>query len=182
MMTIAEHSVDIDMLPPRATILDLGCRGFIFSTEMERMGHHVVAVDIDKLETNKQYFQVAIAGYDGLAGILHDKDPQATRITMGGDVPCYTIESFSYDIGIDLWDVIKMDIEGSEYEVIMSMDKPMAKQLSIEFHLHTGIYKQKEVDEMVNSLTSLGYDTRQHELTDRHCAGLNYWDSLFCLK
>jgi len=78
--------------------------------------------------------------------------------------------------------VIKIDIEGSEYEVIMSLEKAPAKQLSIEFHLHTGVYGHYEMTMMEDKLKALGYYPAQHERTSEHGAGFNYWDSLWILK
>ena len=80
-----------------------------------------------------------------------------------------------------MWDVIKMDVEGAEYEIIMAQEKAPTKQWSIEFHLHTGIYTQKEMIEMEKKLMLLGYTAIQHELKAEHGAGYNYWDSLFVL-
>jgi len=179
---IAEHACDLDLLPPKANILSLGCRGFLFDNHMESLGHHVVSVDIDKLDTDKKYFHVAISDYDGMAGIQHDRDPQATRIKEGKDVPCYTLESFSYACGIDMWDLIKCDLEGAEYQIIMSLKQAPAKQISCEFHLHTGIYTQNEMKLMEAKLRELGYEFALHQLTEAHGAGYNYWSSVFVLK
>lgn len=186
-MTIAEHTFDELLLPEKANILDLGCRGFAFANPLILADFRVITVDMDKTVfpgsgVGWSHYTCAVTNYDGWCGIINDRDPQATRFTFGDNTPCYTLETLSGFCSVDFWDLIKMDIEGSEYEVIMSLDVAPAKQLSIEFHLHTGIYKQDQVDEMVSKLTSLGYEVRQHELTDRHCAGFNYWDSLFILS
>lgn len=93
-----------------------------------------------------------------------------------------TLESFSKMVGIEFWDLIKMDIEGSEFNVIMSMTRPMAKQLSIEFHLHTDAYAQIGMQLMERQLKNLGYESVSHKLTEQYGAGYNYWDSLFILK
>jgi len=180
--TIAEHACDLDLLPPKANILDLGCRNFLFCNEMERLGHKVFPVDIDKLDTDKPYYQVAITDYDGKCGIHHDRDPQATRIKPGEEIPCYKLETFMAACGVDMFDLIKIDIEGAEYPVIMSLKKAPARMLSIEFHLHTGIYTQNEMKLMEAKLRELGYEFARHELTAQHGAGYSYWDSLFILR
>lgn len=178
---IAEHSLDLSLLPEKANVLDLGCRGFLFTDELRRMGHGVYAIDIESLWP-RQHFLCAIAGHTGKCSIQKSRDPQATRITEGQDIPCYTLKDFSNMVKVDFWDVIKIDIEGSEYEVIMSLTEPPAKQISIEFHLHTGIYGDAQVKEMEDKLLSLGYFPVKHEKTKEHGLGLNYWDSLFILK
>lgn len=178
--TVAEHSYCPDLLPENANILDLGCRGFLFTNYFRGNGHNVIAVDIDSFERT-DYKQIAIAGHNGLVGIERGNDPQGTRVKPGQEIPSLTLERFILIQEIE-FDLIKMDIEGSEYDVIMSLTKAPAKQLSIEFHLHTGVYGLAEVNEMVNKLESLGYKIMQHERTKAHGCGENYWDSLFILQ
>jgi len=190
---IHEHSVETSLLPERAKILDIGCRGFLFSDKMEKEGHIVWPIDIDYLGIRK-YVRAAVSDYDGIAEIVRNSDPQATCIRKAGIhekftsdnfsdfVYCYTLKTISEAVGIPFWDLIKIDVEGSEYEIIMSLEKAPAKQLSIEFHLHTGKYGQHEMDLMVDKLKALGYRAAKHELTNEHGAGFNHWDSLFILK
>lgn len=182
MISIAEHLIDYVQLPAVAKVLDLGCRNMIFTNEMRRLGHIVFPVDIDELG-HEDYYRVAISDFDGLCGLMKTDDAQGTRIDKRGNgIDCYTLESFSKLREVDFWDLIKMDVEGSEFEIIMTLQKAPAKQLSIEFHLHTGIYHQHEVDLMVNKLKALGYQIASHEYTNEFGAGMNYWSSLFILK
>lgn len=181
MITVAEHTYEETLLPEKANILDLGCRGFLFTDELRRLGHLVYAVDIEPLHP-RQNFICAIAGVTGKCSVQKSNDPQATRITAGFDIPSYTLKDFSQMVVVPFWDLIKIDIEGSEYEVIMSLTEPPAKQLSIEFHLHTKIYGEKEMREMEAKLSSLGYEAVSHVMTSQHGMGMNYWDSLFLLR
>lgn len=178
---IFEHSVDLSLLPPVANVLDIGCRNFQFTDYMRELGHKVTPIDIDDFP-DKTYYRLAITGKDGRVGIHRNNDPQATRVTDGDELLSMTIDTFSNSVGIEVWHLIKIDVEGAEYDIIMNLKKAPAKQLSIEFHLHTGIYTQKEMKEMEDKLRKLGYEFVQHELTSRHGAGYNYWDSLFILK
>lgn len=184
--TIAEHTVCLDLLPERANVLDLGCRGFQFTGALRMMGHEVYPVDMDYLGP-EGYYQVAITNYVGFGDVYKNNDPQATRLNKRHDnqsdssILTLTLERFSADVKVSLWDLIKMDVEGSEYEIIMSLKQPPAKSLSIEFHLHTGIYGVKEMAEMHDKLRDLGYTAVQHEMTRQHGLGLNFWDSLFIL-
>lgn len=183
---IAEHSVDLSLLPEKATVLDCGCRGFAFTHALRDLGHHVVPIDIDRLHDGQAYYQCAVADHDGKVAVLKSSDPQATRIDPDheGSVPCYTLSTLSANFlhKNQLWDLIKIDIEGAEYSVIMAMDRPYARQLSIEFHLHTGIYTMVEMRRMEAHLKDLGYKAVSHEYTSQHGAGFNYWDSCFVLK
>ena len=181
MITIAGHTFDEGLLPKNATILDLGCRGFEF-TDYFSPNHFVIPIDADLLDEPDRYFRCAIDGYNGRAGVKRADDKQATKIVIGDEIECYTIQEFSRINDIGWFDLIKLDIEGSEYGAIMALDKPIATQLSIEFHLHTGAYGQYEMTLMEDKLKALGYVAVQHELTEEHCAGFNYWNSLFILK
>lgn len=184
LQVISEHTIDVDLLPAAGgRILDLGCRGFGFKKAFPN--HFVSCIDCDILkrgEDDEDYIRCAVSNYDGKAGVKRTSDPQATSIVQGADVDCVTLSSLCKKLGCQFWDVIKIDIEGSEYQVIMDMDKPTAKQLSIEFHLHTGAYTQYQMRLMELKLTALGYETVQHTLEPRHGLTLNYWDSLFILK
>lgn len=181
---ISEHIVDMDLLPEKSNILDLGCLGFDFTNYFRERGHNVKAVDIQHLD-DLNYQMVAISDFNGTAYIVKNADKQAVRIQK--EVTPYEITSKTLPelmkwYEIVFFDLIKIDVEGSEYEIIMSLDKAPAKQLSIEFHLHTGIYGKNEMDMMENKLKALGYEAVSHELTTQHSAGFNYWNSLFILK
>lgn len=185
---IAEHSVDLDLLPEKANILDLGARGGAFSNYFKALGHNVFSVDCDNVP-GITHPNLAIGDYDGIATIIKDKDPQATRIKRYKEgmpsvnlVECWTLQKFSesVDVEVDGWDLIKLDIEGFERELIYAMNYPPAKSLSIEFHAHCA-YHLSKIDGMVDKLKSLGYSVLKHELTRAHGLGLNAWDSLFAL-
>lgn len=184
MTTIAEHTVDLSLLPKGANILDIGCRGFLFFDDLVRLGHKVVAIDVDRLETSRPYYRIAITGQNGYVDIKYSPDPQAVSVRQTfrmTDTESMTLSKFSETVGVPFWDLIKIDVEGSEYEIIMSLTEPPAKQLSIEFHLHTGIYGAREVKQMEDKLLSLGYFPAKHDKYPAHGLPANYWDSLFIL-
>lgn len=179
---IAEHSVDLSILRKEANILDLGCRGFHFTEYFDKRGDFVVPIDMDILKTTRPYMRFAVTNFNGIAPIHRNNDPQATRIGLvhtGEEVTAITLQKLMEHIKVPYFDLIKMDIEGAEREVIMSLETAPAKQLSIEFHLHTGIYSKFQMSLMEIKLRSLGYKAASHELTSQHGAGFNFWDSLW---
>jgi hypothetical protein len=193
MLTIAEHTVEDTLLGPGAIILDLGCRGFLFMNELyEKHKYSVFGVDCDYyLEASPfHYLRLAITDFNGTVYVIRDdKDPQATKITKDKNqkgvkhaIPAMTLRSLMTMLGFYSADLIKIDIEGSEYEVIMSLTEPPAKQLSIEFHLHTKVYGDAQVKEMEDKLLSLGYYPAKHDKYPAHGLPANYWDSLWILK
>lgn len=177
---IHEHSVDMNLLPKKATILDLGCRGFQFGNYFRKLGHIVHEVDMDD-GLYGSYDQCAITNYTGFCGIIHTSDPQGTKIGPGHLIPCYTLEDYMKLKGVEFLDVIKMDVEGAEVDIIASLTKAPSKQLSIEWHRHCG-QPLKDIADSLYKLTELGYKTIKHEFTNEHGAGLNAWDSLFILQ
>ena len=185
--TIAEHSCIPSLFDWEnaggVTVLDCGCRGFEFTKAMGELGAWVWSIDCDELEGD--YIQAALSDREGIAYLKKTDDPQATRIVRTKTefpIDCITLAKILEITMVKFFDLIKLDIEGSEFEVIMSLDKAPAKQLSIEFHLHTGIYGWLEMVMMEDKLKSLGYETIQHNLEERHGCTKNYWDSLFVLK
>lgn len=185
---IHEHSVCTSLLPDGANILDIGCRGFLFRDYFDHLGHKVVAVDADPGLAIRKYVNCAISDFNGNVFLIRNSDPQATSISKklppegATAIECFTLDTFSNGCSISFWDLIKIDVEGSEYEIIMSLEKAPAKQLSIEFHLHTGVYGHHEVTMMEDKLLALGYFPVKHDMTEAHGAGRNYWDSLWILK
>lgn len=182
---IAEHSVDTFYLKEKSKILDAGCRGFEFTYALRKMGHSVWPIDCDDTLGSIDYYHCALTDKDGFTYLLRTNDSQAIRVTKvltEEKVITRNLDSISKEFQISFWDLIKLDIEGSEYEVIMSLEKAPAKQISIEFHLHTGIYGFYEMNLMEDKLKGLGYKAVKHELTEQHGAGKNYWDSLFILQ
>lgn len=185
--TVAEHKVDFNRLPANASILDLGCLGFTYTNEMRRLGYTVYPVDIQEFEGN--YHRVAITDYDGYGYILYNDDRQATMFSQFPQkgirterLKCRTLKSFMKDIGVEMFSLIKIDVEGSEWQIITSLDFAPAYQIEIEFHLHTGAYFENDVNMMLSKLRSLGYMIASHEKTSQHGCGMNYWSSLFILK
>jgi len=181
---IAEHSVDLDLLKENGNILDAGCRGFSFTNHMRSLGHKVIALDLDDFY-NEFYYKLALVK-DGGIGIAvpvkRTNDPQAMHVAYGCDTKEWVQSTSMHELYLKhgYFDLAKFDIEGSEYEVITAMDVAYMKQLSVEFHTHCG-QTDKQVQECVDKLHSLGYKTIQHEKTRRHGLAPNYWDSLFIL-
>lgn len=187
--TIAEHTIATNLLPEKANILDLGCRGFLFSNELRRRGHNIVSVDCDWLDSGYPYHQIAISDSIGEVWLYKNSDPQATgiknekgkHIDSRETVPCTTLQEFSKSVGIEFWDAIKIDVEGSEFEIIMSLQVPPATQISVEFHHHCG-QSIMDISNMVEHLRKLGYNPVKHELSKQHGGIWNFWSSLFILR
>ena len=77
--------------------------------------------------------------------------------------------------------MIKLDIEGAEYSVLMSIDSDIAKQISIEFHDFIDPDLKDKTDEYVQKIIDLGYNLHfSSKWTGRF--GTDYMDCLFIRK
>jgi len=85
---------------------------------------------------------------------------------------------------VDVWDIVKMDCEGAEYDALLEWPGPIARQITIEFHEHTGGHRDgKSVYPAILNHLGQWYDAVQHVAEVRYyCKKPNYWDSLFVLK
>jgi FkbM family methyltransferase len=179
---IYEHTVDLDLLDENSNILDLGCRGFLFKDyiEQNKLGK-VYSVDIDDFDRS-DYYKIAISNEDGMCSVVHTHDPQAKHIKDGNDLKKMTIDSFSKMVGVEKWDLIKIDIEGEEYKIIGGLNHPVAKQVSIEFHEHCDCKIGKEaLDNLLNWIENY-YDVYNKNWEERHGCTYNYWDILLISK
>lgn len=180
-IVINGHSIELDLLPKRPLVLDVGCRGFAFGNAIKRLRPRSVIyeLDIDDLDVPWPYNRAGIAHYDGTAGCSQEQDGEWRHIVPGSEVPIYTLKTFSKMAGVDRWDLIKLDCEGSEYEILKSFDRPWATQLTVEFHQHTQFRRKwAEIDRIIKHI-SKWYTVARHERDAESPGGGNYWDSLF---
>jgi FkbM family methyltransferase len=184
---IAEHSVDLNLLSGGVCI-DAGCRGFKFAEAMRDLGCYVLAMDLEYMEPenpeNILFMKSALMVEPGQYYYVDTKDQQAKYISNAGiPVPSISLNDL-YNVvkttDVNHIDVLKLDIEGSEYRVLADPAfQPLPKQISVEFHMHCHrkLHDQYYEACMENLLKS--YVPVQHELTQAHGAGWNYWNSLF---
>lgn len=119
-----------------------------------------------------EFHQWAIAAQDGtltlyprvkkdgtLSDMMFTLAPEAASRDHAVEVPAYSIASLMTKLGHTQVDVLKMDIEGAEYEVLEGLlDAPnKPKQLLVEFHHRIpGIGVHKTAD-IISRLQQAGY-------------------------
>lgn len=209
-ISISEHSVETDILTPGGWVMDFGCGvDFTFSMKMIEMGMKVISIDPNpniintpQLE-NLFYERKALVTDESIESIsldvFNDTDAASTIKTNNDisfvrkentiTVETTTLKKLMDKYKIDRLDVLKLDIEGTEYSVLMSIDSDIAKQISIEFHDFRGMnpyYPNNEMyyDELrlkLNNYTFVKHEREQH-LGIPGESGKNYWDSLLISK
>jgi FkbM family methyltransferase len=187
---IFEHSVDLSLLPEKANILDAGCRGFEFTRYFRERGHEVTALDIDYLPEKDYYKRIGLSNINGKAYISNDKDEQARKLIGGKEFlkdsfvlaqnEVYTVTLDQLEKHLGRFNLIKLDIEGKEYDVLKEAKHPIAKQVSVEFHAHCGQTKE-QIDELLDKINEW-YDIHNRVWEERHGCSANYWDILLIAK
>lgn len=184
---IAEHSVDVDLLSGGICI-DAGCRGFEFSEAMRDLGCKVWAFDMEDFEVPQgiNYRKMAVSDYTGFGVFKDTKDAQAKHLIKHGSGQPISVISLNDVYGFinsHNIDVLKIDAEGSEYAVLSDASfRGIPRQISVEFHMHAHrALHEQYYDKCMENLLKY-YEPVQHELTQAHGAGFNYWNSLFIRK
>lgn len=201
------HTVDLSLLTQGGYVLDLGCRDFIFTQEMLNIGMKVISIDPYKdiqieqkllnnknfifknmacvgLKTNEylKYYEYNDWGANSLFDICAE-NKQYKEIKKY-DVKTTTIGEIMKELNIEIFELIKIDVEGSEYEILKNLPKNCSKQLSVEFHdwLRLNPYKdepEKFYEEIEKSVLK-DYLVLEKKRVPMH-EGFTYSDVLYVL-
>ena len=198
---IDTHSFDETILTENGWILDIGCRGYALSNYFAEKNFRVIACDPDinikpSPHQNIIYKRIGIVGTDvkesnyagwstGEGNYITDKRP--AHASAYYKIKCNTIKDLMEEYNIKEFEIIKMDCEGSEYDILMNLDQTCTKQISVEFHDFLGLnpyYPNNEeyYSKLRNKLSN--FDFVIHAMTPmiKHNPLMNYWDSLFIRK
>lgn len=180
---IDNHSVRTDLLT-KAPILDAGARGFVFSKWFADGGHSVVALDPSPDIENPHIQGVTFQSY-----ALVGSNVTSPKLVMTDDPGAWYIDSIKpgWAVGYTTiwarkhtnWDLIKLNIEGSEYDVLDEWPGPISRQVVVSFHEHTTrAHGRAECDRLIEKMRQW-YTPFNVVWEKRYCCSENYWDVLF---
>jgi FkbM family methyltransferase len=200
-----EHSLDLNLVDQDGWILDVGCRRFDFAGRAAEFGCRVLALDpgtVDDPQIDRvQFLNVALVAdpkmrkghlYEfgkGAGSHMGHIGKRTKAGTKKKTVPCIDLVSLMREFGIEKFEAVKLDCEGSEYEILLRWPGPVAKQISVEFHDFHELKRPKPLDQMPGYYRAMfqhigqWYDVVQHKPTTTLTVSTpNYWDSLFVLR
>jgi FkbM family methyltransferase len=202
MIQIAEHTIEETLINKDGWVLDLGCVNFSFSKEVKKYCNNVLCLDPNP--TIKEAPEGVI--FENAAIITGDEseiefyiyndvqtfsllNPKQDLFQLENKIKVRSvnIKSLMEKYGIEKFELIKVDIEGGEYDLLKSWDWSISKQFSVEFHDFRFMNphypnNEKYYQELFSDKLS-NFKIATHELTDHpgfpFGYGRNYWDSLF---
>lgn len=193
MTTISEHTIDLSLIKRDSKVLDLGCRNFSFANAMLEHVDEIYCVDADPdVKTDDKrihYMNAAVSGLNGIGEFVRYGNGTGNYLNRGEQKPMncdtvnvniYTLDKVCRAFDVWFWDVIKIDVEKSEVDIVNSLYRPAAKQLSIEWHMHCGV-KEETVKQCFKKLERW-YGLAFDDYSEKHGCGLNHWDTLWILK
>jgi len=202
MICIDGHTFDESLLSG-GWVIDAGCRGFAFAEAFWHIAHEpeiptkvspVFAIDIENfisVPKGVRFKQAALSNVSGetecylfgngtanfIKGINETPGNTEDRPVQTITVPSITLQDIYNEIGTDI-DLLKLDIEGSEYLVLENFE-PIPKQITVEFHEHCHKYlHNKSFDNIFEGLCK-HYNAVLHI---REWPQYKYMDVLFIRK
>lgn len=186
METIDGHIIDMSLLADGDWVLDAGCRDFTLKHELKGK-YKFLCLDPDKSIVpvgGVKFENLALMPFKGEVNycgwstgggnyIYKDQAPHYAEIDY--TVPCDSIKNLMKKYKIKQFGLAKIDIEGGEYDFLLSIDFPFAKQIAVEFHQCIGHNPYGTHDEYITKLMESSFSDfynigESYEYT--HCKGL----------
>lgn len=157
MITVDGHTFD-ETRPRDGWTIDAGCRGWNFTNALfsDNWNPFVYALDIEDFSRENHYHKkrvkfrhAGLAAERGLVNAYYFGNGTGNFVAginevpyNGPDRPCetkqvelITLDDIYAEIGTDI-EILKLDIEGSEYDLLINMKHAYPAQITVEFHEH----------------------------------------------
>lgn len=170
-MTIDGHIINTELLTEGGWILDAGCRHFKLSKSLNLYSSfHLIerfkflCLDPDPIiepPSNVIFLPIALATEEGKAnycgwstgeGNYIYKNQKPHYATLDIHVQTRTIKSLMEQYSITQFELAKLDIEGSEYDIFLNINFAFAKQIAVEFHQCLGYNQYGTHDQYMQKL------------------------------
>jgi FkbM family methyltransferase len=167
--TVRGHAVLVSGLQPGAVVVDAGAHRGEFSRELaERFGCECYLVEANGALAASlagrfpQVMHAALGARDGRADFIQRSNAEAGGIlARDGDagnetapVEALTVGSLMKRCGLDRIQLLKLDIEGAEFELLTSLPDPVLAaidQITVEFHDFLPDFRGRRLYENVRS-------------------------------
>lgn len=184
LLNVDNHSFRADLLT-KGLVLDAGARGFVFAKWFAERGHEVIALDPspDVIDPPKFISHVPAALVSSKCKdnmyLELGPDPNAWYIHGGKGMESVPVKTLTIaDLKVAKWDLIKLNIEGSEYDILDEIEGPIARQIVFSFHEHTSRARgREECDRIIDKLAKW-YHVCNRVWEKRYGCRENYWDCL----
>jgi FkbM family methyltransferase len=162
-LVLNEYRLNTLGLPENAVIYDLGANIGTFSLAVKKVCPQARIVAYEPIKENffllernvpfAELHQEAVAGHTGAVSFDFNEQPHSHKMAIGGNLmlPARSLTDLITDQTVDL---LKLDIEGAEFEVIEETDPALFKRIKrivMETHGRGNWGEEK--------LRSLGYNT-----------------------
>lgn len=157
------HFIDKELLQPGDFILDAGCRGF---TLKEKLGADYKFIcmdpdpDIEPVE-GVIFLRAALMTFNGTTpycgwstgegNFCYEKKAPwyADKDIM---VDCMNLDTLMVTRGVKQFGLAKLDVEGAEYDLLLDVKMPFARQIAVEFHQACGYNRYGMHEEYMKKL------------------------------
>jgi FkbM family methyltransferase len=149
---------------------EYGCHVFLFDPSPTG----IKTVASLNLPPNISYFPVGLSGQDNILSFGEPVNPKEGSFRLGGErtveFECRSISSLMKENHHDQIELLKIDIEGFEYDVIEDIIKNKLKirQIAVEFHDFYKEIKKEKTQQSIRLLKANGYKLihkRGHDYT-----------------
>lgn len=185
-------------------IIDVGCRGFVFSNADEFKGKTVYCIDPDwkvfvddnglpSSQWSDTRFIMLNWAISDKAGdgfmYLNESCPEGTTLKEFDPdqnhtfTPCKTITMDDlYAITGENVDILKLDCEGAEYIILGETFRPVPKVLTVEYHAHTVPEMHAKHYPAIKERLEKDYVLFNQVWEKRHGCNENFWDCCYIRK
>jgi len=176
LVSVRGHHIWPAPLTKDSVVVDAGAHRGEFSAEMSRRFGcrcHLVEANPRLVETlsitgAESITTAALAGRDGRGRLHVSENPEASGLFDAGsattsvEVETISLATFMRRLGLTRIDLLKLDIEGAEFDLIASTPNQILQrinQITVEFHDFKPAFRNRELFEKARSrLESMGFD------------------------